>query len=168
MVKFERARELEKLASPYFDMAYRKVWNIKEIKVIKDDEYGISNEVDKILVLEDGTEIMIEEKIRDSKYAGNDIVIEEQSNVEKGTQGWIYYSKADYLAYSWFLCDKVLLFDMKKLREWYIKNKDRYEIVTTNTDRLYHTSFRVIPIKDIDFSYKEINIEISSSLSDFM
>jgi len=156
-MRFNNAVELEKKASPYFDSAYRKVWRVKTITVVRDTLKG-REEIDKILTLEDGIQIAIEEKVRDKKYANNDIVIEEQSNVEKGTPGWIYYSKADYLAYSWLQngLTKVLLFDMKKLREWYLKNKDRYNLVMTDTDNIYHTSFRIIPLEDIDFPFQVI------------
>jgi len=157
MVKFDKAIELEKKASPYFDSAYRKIWRVETITVVRNTPKG-REEIDKILTLEDGSQITIEEKVRDKKYANNDIVIEEQSNIEKDTPGWIYYSKADYLAYSWLQngLTKILLFDMEKLREWYLKNKDKYNIVTTDTDNMYHTSFRIIPLEDIDFPFQVI------------
>jgi len=158
MIKFDDATELEKKASPYFDLAYRKIWKIKTITVIRDTPRGIKEEIDKILTLEDGSQITIEEKIRDKKYINNDIVIEEQSNIEKNTPGWIYYSKADYLAYSWLQdgLSKILIFNMEKLREWYQKNKDKYNIIMTNTNNLYHTSFRIIPLEDIDIPFQII------------
>ena len=157
-VKWKKSLELELVASPHFDNAYRHIWDIEKIVKVSDTIYGKNNEIDKILILKDSNKINIEEKVRDKAYFGEDIIIEEYSNVENINKGWIYYSKADYLTYSWLIKNiltKILIFNMPKLRKWYLANKNRYKIITTNTDNLYHTSFRIIPINHIQIEYKE-------------
>jgi len=160
MVEWKKSLELEEKASIYFNFAYRKIWKIKSIKTINQTSKGIDEGIDKILVLEDNSQITIEEKVRAKKYSNNDLVIEEKSNVEKNTPGWIYYSKADYLAYSWFIdgLAKVLIIKMDKLKKWYMKNKEKYNLVTTHTDNLYHTSFRIIPLSDLDFEFFKFDL----------
>lgn len=150
-MKWKNSINLERFTTNLFDKVYKKIWDIKEIKYVSNTDYGKTNGVDKIITLKNGDIIKIEEKIRDRKYKNKDIVIEEQSNVEKQTHGWIYYSESDYIAYSWFVngLSKILIIDMKKLKEWYLKNKEKYKLVFTETNNLYHTSFRIIPIEDI-------------------
>jgi len=149
MPEIKRCFKMEETASPEFDRVYwKELSNLVQIIKTKVKPY------DKILVFKNGKILKIEEKIRDEKYSNGDIVIEEKSNVEKDTAGWIYYSNADYLFYSWLdkngkLKDKILCVKLPVLRMWYDENKYGYKLIDTNTDGLYTTSFRIIPIEHI-------------------
>ena len=87
----------------------------------------------------------IEVKTRfDLRYYNIDIALETISVVENNTKGWIYTSKADFIAYVWgtkqILMDIGYLIDLEKLR----KNSIYKKIQTYPTIKTYSDSWSTI------------------------
>lgn len=114
--------------------------------------------VDCIVASKNGGSVAFEEKIvrwPGKKYTA--MVIETHSNYERTLEekigdGWIKTSVADFLLYAFEQADRRLLtwvFDLPKLREWFI-NSDHEKYPLSLTDNGYYsTACRVVPLSDI-------------------
>lgn len=136
-----------------------KLANIMFHESIRMMKYGSENLAETQLQREgiDG-EIILKTIKFDIKTRANythkwkDILIETVSVVEKDKPGWFYYSKADFIAYTWEnendtnLIDGYLLFlQNKKLKSWFEENKHSFyspsdaETYDKLTGRRWHT-----------------------------
>jgi len=87
----------------------------------KSQDYG----VDRIIYLENGKTITIDEKVRTGDYT--DIALEYISNDKIKSVGWIEKDLAiDYLAYAFLPSQKVYLFDWRILKNVWNKNKEEW------------------------------------------
>lgn len=112
---------------------------------------SLQKKYDIDVVLDNGIKnISLSLKTRRKKY--NDIFFETISNCNKNTQGWGYYSRADWIIYSMgdfkdgfisyaFTTKEVLKLDLKKYPIRYGETKD-------NGKLLYRTEGRIIPFRD--------------------
>lgn len=107
-------------------------------------------------------EVKWESKVREYEYYNKnnkDILIETVSNEDTGKPGWFYYSKADFIIYTWknkfknFLIDGFFIFIQNPvLRAWFEGEKDRFEekeavSIDKNTGNIWRTLNRVVPTK---------------------
>lgn len=84
------------------------------------------------------------------------VTLEELSNVERGTPGWMDYSVADFLDYCF--CGplfgwRVYRYRMQELRAWFASARTRYPMADTVNavgDAQYTTRCRVVSLADID------------------
>ena len=147
MPDFEDCLELEKKASPFFDKFYKRRWNVIQIEKVNQKGH------DKKITLVDRKSLKIEEKVSSRKYAEKeDILLETISNSNKNSDGWIYYSDADYYAYSWFMGElkKIFLFNMPFLKKWFLEKGHLFEQKKSHTSNLYNTFFILVPFKELE------------------
>lgn len=100
----------------------------------------------------------LEEKIRSEEASTYpDILIEYLSNEEHGTLGWVYTSRADWLAYVRQPLGEldVLILPMQQLRAWFTPRATNYPDVRAKTRLNYELSYttvnKAVPFKDQSF-----------------
>lgn len=148
MPDFNDCLNLEKKASPFFNEFYGQRWSLIRIEEVNQKGH------DKILFLENGKSLKIEEKVSNERYSKKaDVLLETISNSNKNSDGWIHYSDADYFAYSWFVGElkRIFLFDMSSLKEWFLKKGHLFEQKKSHTNNLYNTFFILVPFSELEF-----------------
>jgi hypothetical protein len=145
------AEDLAKAAA--FDDIYFRIWGkqIAEIKTVsyeEDPELQLKG-VDKIVRLESGKEIYIDEKLRHKWY--KDICIEEYSDYDAKKGGWLADGKlTDWVAYG--VVEAGVVFFMPypilkaTVRTHYRKYLDTYGRKFAE-NKTYRTSFIPVPVK---------------------
>lgn len=107
-----------------------------------------------------GKEVTFEVKIRYKFY--EDLLIETLSCIKEKTQGWIYKSAADYLAYVFVVPNKPIIGDVLNLpglKKWWRKQGVYFGYPlkkgtthTINGTVLYQTQNRAVPLRHIPFN----------------
>lgn len=128
---------------------YRRIFPVKKIEEVTDRQVQYRG-IDKILYLEGGKELKIEEKRRRTDYG--DILLEVYSNRETKRLGWLYTSQSDYISYRVEGApDKVFLLPMALLQAWVKKNSVYFSncrlILAKNKG--YTTESRAVPIREL-------------------
>jgi len=106
------------------DAFYKKAFPLAEKIEFVDDLSMQKKGIDKIIHFKDGKQITVDEKKRRKDYG--DILIELQSNVEKKTLGWLYYSQCDYIVYAVMPTGTIYLLPVLLLRMAWVKNKNKW------------------------------------------
>ncbi len=78
--------------------------------------------------------------------------LETASNKEKGTPGCFLYTEADFLFYYFVEPRKLYILPRPRVREWFLKNIDRFEQRETTTPvggQHYTTVGRIVPIEAV-------------------
>ena len=155
---FQEALETEHQHMPSVETWLTKLFNLKKtwpatLKEQKEDD------IDLHVLTPTENEVTFEVKIRYTYY--EDLLIETLSCIEKKTQGWIYKSKADYLAYVFLLPNKPVIgdvIDLPKLNKWWCKQgvyvgypPKKGTTKTNNGAVLYQTQNRAVPLRHIPF-----------------
>ncbi len=112
-----------------FDKFYYRIFkNLKEIKIVNDINMQ-KDGIDKILIFENGKELLIDEKKRRKDYG--DILLEEWSDFEKKKVGWLGDSnkETDYIVYAIMPSKKVFLFPFKLLQMAWINNYKKWRLI---------------------------------------
>lgn len=118
------------------------------------------NGVDRIIYLENGKTLTIDEKVRSKDY--DDILLEFISNDQKNTPGWIEKDLSiDYLAYAFLPSKTAYLFDWRMLALAWAQNKeawkDNYKIA--KAENLHYTTHSVcVPIREIRLRCANVSI----------
>lgn len=151
------------------DRIYRQLWPedlIERIQASEDLSFQTSGRdlwvrlrTPRDGCFEEGIYETIEEKIRSpDRSTYDDVLIEHTSCAERGTAGWIYTSKADWLSYVRQPGGKVvaLLIPMQPLRIWFTANRERLGKDVLAATRLagggqYHTLNKAVSLKDAAF-----------------
>ena len=105
---------------------YRKAFpTLATITQIKKDGWAQRGGVDKVLTLQSGKTITVDEKIRKQDYG--DILLEYWSNEERKVPGWIAKDLAcDYIAYAFLPSKTCYLLPFHQLRLAWKNNKDMW------------------------------------------
>lgn len=131
--------------------------NLNLEEIWDSSEYDQREKDIDLWVMKNNKAVSIENKIISKQY--KNIIIETKSSIEKNTEGWIYKSEADLLA--WFAIEdqeitEGRLFSLPQLREWWIIKgafmeflTRKGETYTTKGDVSYHTEIKIIPNKRI-------------------
>lgn len=134
----------------FWDAVYKKYFYNMTNHMIGKHELCNSqkNGVDRIIYLENGKTITIDEKVRTKVYP--DIALEYLSNDQTGTLGWMEKDLSiDYLAYAFLPIKTVYLFDWIALkRAWnHYKNNwlERY-FISIAPNKTYNTHSVCVPI----------------------
>lgn len=100
--------------------------------------------------------ITVQVKVRDPRYYMQDICIEVLHESEDSTMkslGNIFDLRAHYMLYIWRGNERGLLLNVDKLREFFSRNKSKYDLVQTrgtySYSRRWITYNMIIPLKDI-------------------
>lgn len=118
------------------------------------------NGVDRIIYLENGKTLTIDEKIRSKDY--DDILLEFISNDKKNTPGWMEKDLSiDYLAYAFLPSKTAYLFDWRMLKlAWSLYNqawKDNYKIAKAENQH-YVTHSVCVPIRELRLRCANVSI----------
>ncbi len=144
------------------DNFYKRVFpDLKEIEFVEDLELQKKG-IDKILRFNNGKEVMIDEKKRRKDYG--DILLEEYSDYDKKTWGWLNRSKhTDYIIYYIVPTNKIYIFPFLILQLTWLRNYGdwlnqygRKFAINKN----YKTSNIPIPT---DILLKELNVTIAQN-----
>lgn len=125
---------------PFWEEVYHKAFpTMKATYLIEKDGWAQRGGVDRVVLLNSGKLLHIEQKVRGEVY--KDILLEYYSNAERKTPGWIAKdSLTDYLAYAFLPTRQCYLFDFGALRRvWFLHKEDWKEQA-----RLYRNGFRLI------------------------
>lgn len=105
--------------------------------------------IDRIIYLENGKTITLDEKIRTKVY--EDIALEFISNDQKNTPGWMEKDLAiDYLAYAFLPLKTAYLFDWRMLKRAWENYKEDWKkkyFIAKAKNEFYYTHNVCIPIK---------------------
>lgn len=119
-------------------------------------EYG----VDRIIYLENGKTITIDEKVRRDVYP--DIALEYVSNDTTQSLGWMEKDLSiDYLAYAFLPTKTVYLWDWRILKLAWNKNKDKWkkEYFISRAKNQYYTTLSVcVPIATLQQECQECSV----------
>ncbi len=139
---------LEKREDKFFDNFYFRIFKgLKQIKLVSDIHLQKEG-VDKILLFENGKQLLVDEKKRRKDYG--DILLEEWSVVETRKKGWVGDPKkvTDYIVYAIMPSKKVYLLPYQLLqfawRNNYSEWKNKYRTVYAQ-NKNYKTSSLCIP-----------------------
>lgn len=105
---------LESRDDKLFEKFYHNIFpHLIKIEIVKDLHLQ-KRGIDKILHFADGKQLLIDEKKRRKDYG--DILLEEYSNYEKKTPGWLHRNKhTDYIVYAIMPSNKVYLLPFELL-----------------------------------------------------
>ena len=160
-MEFKHGRDIELEGIIKFKQTidgFCKIKNIKNYQIVdvRDNRNYQILDID-YLVEFDSDSLSIE--VKSSSYTYGYIFIENVSNSNTCSLGYIYQTNSDYLVYT-FNDSKILYLNTYQLREWYDINKSKYTTIHTNTNIgnkiLYHSEGNLIPIKDIKIMDKTI------------
>lgn len=91
-------------------------------------------------------------------YKWKDILVETISVVESNKDGWVYYTKSEYIVYVWFNQSKTKFIDgylinLPCFKSFFKTNIDTFrqprDAVTTRNGRTWHTQNKIVPINQI-------------------
>ena len=147
---------------PFWNEVYSKAFpNITNLMRGKKEKCNSQNNgVDRIIYLENGKIITIEEKVRTETY--NDIALEYISNDTTGSPGWIEKDLSiDYLSYAFLPTKTVYLFDWRMLKRAWNGNKQEWlnKYFIAKAPNEYYTTHSVcVPINELLESCKNASI----------
>ena len=105
--------------------------------------------VDRIIYLENGKTITLDEKVRTKVY--QDIALEFISNDTKNSPGWMEKDLSiDYLAYAFLPIKTTYLFDWRMLKRAWEHFNDQWKkeyFISKAENKTYHTLSVCVPIK---------------------
>lgn len=138
---------------PFWDEVYKKAFKNMTNHMRGKKEYCASqiNGVDRIIYLENGKTITIDEKVRTKLYS--DILLEYISNDKHNTPGWMEKDLSiDYLAYAFLPNSTVYLFDWRMLKRAWDQWKDEWKKIykIARAENLGYTTISVcVPIIEL-------------------
>ena len=144
VMKFNDCFELEKNSIPCWNSYYKKIFEVKKITDVRNNNDGYDIEI----TTKNNNIFKIDEKTRNINYFtlfqnDNKILIETCGNLELDKKGSsIFTSIADYWAYGWFNGEEIInpiIFRRKPISIYIKKNKHLLVHKISNTDELYHT-----------------------------
>jgi GR25 family glycosyltransferase involved in LPS biosynthesis len=152
---YTEKHKVEEMARVSIERKLKRLFSLRALKYIGDEKDGIRFDKDYVGYKKDGERVTFEVKVRlppKGRRGYSDIAIETVSNDVKGTPGWIYTSKADWLVYvfikeNWEV-GRFYVLEMRGLRSWFIENEYKYGIKKAPNPS-YYTIFKPIPIRDI-------------------
>jgi hypothetical protein len=160
-------KEKNNIEQEFYDKYFSVYLKSKNYNVIfiryTEQENSIYNKLQKLddidVIVDDGKK-NISFSLKTVIPVYQNIFFETISNCSKDTPGWGFYSKADYIIYTWgfpenmrtisFKCADVLKLELKKYNTGYGYTHD------VNGNLLYKTEGQLVPCKD--FPHKEINL----------
>lgn len=112
--------------APWWEVVYRKAFvDFLGMADIRKNGWCQASGVDRIVILESGTTLKIDEKVRRKDYG--DILLEYISNDRTGSPGWVEKSlNCDFIAYAFEPSQKCYLLPFQTLRRAWQKRKDEW------------------------------------------
>jgi len=139
MPTFEENLAFEKSKKPFFNKLYRNLgFEIISRKDCKEYDCKLRR---------DGFVFIVEEKALRNLW--DDICIETIQDTETNADGWIYYSKADFLVYGMF-DDQIIVYrlPLRDFKVWFEQNIENFKEIESKKGWGI-TINKIVPIKDI-------------------
>jgi len=120
-------------------------------------------DIDLIIVTDNDKLLLstIEIKV-DRCYETGNYYFEYISNLNKNSLGCFMYSHADWLYYYYLNVRELHIMPFKKLRLWFMKNKERFEVKYTATSNygsiIYCSKGYIVPRQVVWNEFKEVQI----------
>jgi len=124
-----------------------------ELKNVENDPEYQKNDIDLIWSYKKGElKFFVSIEVKTDKYTTGNFWFETLSNESLGTKGCFVKSKARIIFYYFTEWDDMYILPLNKVREWFLKNIDRFKESKTTTKDLEgnykHTTVgRLVPIK---------------------
>jgi len=132
------------------DLYHRAFPHLREIIAVKDLKLQIAG-IDKILLMDCGKKVLVDEKIRRSDYG--DILLEEYSDFDRKKVGWIGRTKfTDYIVYYVVPTKKVYLLPFLILQKaWLANYQDWLKLFGRKfaQNKNYKTSNIPVPVEEL-------------------
>ena len=102
--------------APWWEIAYRQAFpGFAAMTCVRNDGWAQRGGIDRVITLESGKTISVDEKVRDKDYG--DVLLEHTSDEGRGGAGWIEKDLAcDYIAYAIIPTRTCYLFPFLQLR----------------------------------------------------
>lgn len=146
---YERGIETEAKYEPLMTEWYKLTYDNSKITKHRNIQKGLGT--DRLASLS-GVQLKCEDKYINNKDNYYRVFIElyQNTTIVPFSKGWITESKADVLHYCWCTPEKieVLVFDFRRLKEWFKENRLDYEMFTVETE---DTKPRGILVPVLDF-----------------
>ena len=106
----------EQADAPWWDEVYMRAFpSIAESVCVRSDGWAQRGGIDRLIVLESGKTITVDEKVRQIDY--EDILLEYWSSFERRTPGWVAKDLAcDFIAYAFIPSQRCYLLPFQTLR----------------------------------------------------
>lgn len=129
--------------------------------ILKKIDYNLFPQTQKqgVDVLLSNQSVEFDVKSRDyGYYRWKDILVETVSVVEKQKEGWIYYTRSDYIVYVWFNQSKTKFIDgyliyLPCFKPFFEKNiltfRQPSDAASRRNGLVWHTQNRIVPINKI-------------------
>ena len=113
--------------APWWEQIYRQAFpNLQSMSYIRQDGWAQRGGIDRVLVLDSGKTLRIEEKVRDNDYG--DILLEVWSDHQRRVPGWMQKDLAtDYLSYCVLPGLRCYILPFPLLRRAWLSNRDEWE-----------------------------------------
>lgn len=119
------ARSHAQADAQWWNEVYRRAWpSLVTSASIRDDGFAQRGGIDRIVVLNSGRQITIDEKVREQDWP--DVLLEQWSDEQRKKPGWIQKPLAcEYIAYAYIPSRTCLLFPTLTLqRAWRLHGRD--------------------------------------------
>lgn len=144
--------------APWWEPVYRKAFpNFACMHSVRNDGWAQRGGIDRVIVLESGKSISVDEKVRDEDWP--DMLWEYLSDKQRGTPGWCAKDMAcDYIAYAFVPSQRCFLLPALQVRRAWLDNgaewisraeaeKDGYRIVPARNNG-YWTFSVAVPLRE--------------------
>lgn len=134
---------------PWWEVVYRKAFhNFSTMHDVRKDGWAQRGGIDRQVILEDGTVLKIDEKVRRKDWG--DFALEVYSDADKQIPGWMQKDMTcDFIAYAFLPSQRCFLLPYQQLRTAWMNNrvewKERYGVQFAINSG-YRTSFIPVPI----------------------
>lgn len=152
------AKSAAQVDAPWWEPVYRQAFpDFASMVSVRDDGWAQRGGIDRVIVLESGKTVTVDEKVRDKDWP--DILWEYLSDRDKKVPGWCAKPLAcDYIAYAYVPSQKCYLLPALQVRrawldhgtEWVFRANNGtggYRIVDANNGR-YVTRSVAVPVRD--------------------
>ena len=146
------AKSAATVDQPYWSEIYRAAFpDLQAFASIRDDGWAQRGGIDRVLTLNSGKTLQIDEKVRFEEY--DDILLEYWSDIDRRARGWVAKDLAcDYLAYAFHDSGRCYLLPFQELRRcWRLRCKDwvsRHKRIEAHNEG-YITVSVAVPIDEL-------------------
>ena len=129
----------------------------KNVLDVRNDKTYRKKDIDFVIDVKSLLKYTIELKSDDKISSTGNFFFETISNSVRSTLGCFMMSQADFFYYYDTKGDKLYIFDLQRLRNWFIKNMDKFSRVVTSTKdatgKYLYKSYGRIVSKDLVLKY---------------
>jgi hypothetical protein len=162
----DKTLEVSKIASKAVEEYLKNLKETVSVINVEDDKRFQKQDVDLLWVyILNNKEYFKKIEVKGDRYShtGN-FFIETMSNIERNNPGCFMYTEADFIYYYFIDTKEVNIIPVKRWREWFISNKERFTRKKLSTavgnGARYTSEGRLVPKvlmrKEVGIKYKKI------------